>query len=80
MNNLVEDEAVNNLSRKETIRIMDFFLHKQCDLGRMKNTPYDNPELIWNAVNKVFEEWKQFSKEPGEEGISEYTGVNIFDV
>lgn len=50
-----------DLPREEIIRVMDFFLHKQCDLGRMKNTPYDNPELIWEVVHKVFEEWKQFT-------------------
>lgn len=62
MNNLVEDKAVNDLSREETIKIMEFFLHKQCSLGRMKNTPYDDDNLVWEAVHKVFEEWKQFTK------------------
>lgn len=47
----------------ETIRVMEFFLHKQCDLGRMKFTPYDDDNLIWHVVNDVFEEWKWYKSQ-----------------
>lgn len=62
MDDSIRDEVVYDLSRKETIRIMEFFLHKQCSLGRMKNTPYNDENLVWEAVHKVFEEWKQLTK------------------
>lgn len=57
--NLITGEVTYELNREETIKIMEFFLHKQCDLGRMKNTPYDDDNLVWEAVNKVFKEWEQ---------------------
>lgn len=47
----------------EIIKVMEFFLHKQCDLGRMKYTPYDDQSIVWEAVNTIFKEWQWYREQ-----------------